>query len=308
MRWEEKLEATSCAPWFGACSLRDPSRDGSTGHSVLQEEGRDVCRRPLGIRRSESTRCVYSAHLYKYVLFIFAHLYIGTRSDLLEIQAAYDAGAPLRQVMRDNFASWCRHNRAFKEYKRVITEPRNFKSKCFLFVGPPGQGKSTVMKLVASRLGTSYKVPQPKGSGTYYDDYDGQDVIIFDEFDGHFMKPTDFNMICDEHECVLTVHGGAGHQLVSKYIFIGSNYMPSQWWKKRNAAQLRQITRRIDVIFKVGFVECVKCLNGLLCAIHHDKPYVSTRFGLGPTPDPNVDEQSEYEARLDLSSSDHLFL
>jgi len=152
-----------------------------------------------------------------------------------------------------NFASWVRHNKAFKEYRRIITKPRDFKSKVFLFIGPAGKGKSTVMKLIARYLGTCYKVPQPKGSGTYFDDYDNQDIIMFDEFDGHFMKPTDFNTICDEHEAVLTVHGGAGHQCVAKYIFIGTNYLPKEWWRKRNAYQLKQLSRRIDVVFKMGF-------------------------------------------------------
>lgn len=164
-----------------------------------------------------------------------------------------DNKAPLKRVAEDHFVTFIRHGRALKEYKRTITEPRRFKSKVFLFCGPPGVGKSTMWRLLAECLGTYYKVPAPKGSGLYYDDYDGQDTLILDEFDGNFMKPTDFNTLCDEHECVLPVHGGAGHQMVSKYIFIVSNYTPKQWWKKRNAVQLLQTTRRIDVVFKMGF-------------------------------------------------------
>jgi len=177
----------------------------------------------------------------------------GTRSDLLDIQQKIKDGMAMTRIAEENYASWVRHYKAFREYRRITTKPRNFKPKVFLFIGPAGKGKSTLMKLIASYIGTVNVVAQPKGSGVYFDDYDGQDVIIFDEFDGHFMKPTMFNTIFDEHECVIPVHGGAGHQCVSKYMFIGSNYLPRQWWKGRNAAQLRQITRRIDVVFKVGF-------------------------------------------------------
>jgi len=176
----------------------------------------------------------------------------GQRSDLLEIQIKLDNKAKLTDIYRDHFGSAARHGKFFKEYKRQGTAPRNFKTKCFLFVGPGGAGKSTLMKLIAARLGTVYKVPQKKGSGLYFDDYDGQDVLILDEMNGNKMPPEDFNSLVDEHEHVLTVHGGAGHQMVSKYIFIGSNYAPQFWWKKRNAAQLYQTTRRIDVVFKVG--------------------------------------------------------
>lgn len=181
----------------------------------------------------------------------------GKRSDLLEVKEKLDKKIPLRQVHEEHFGTMIRYGKALKEYKRTITKPRDFKSKVFLFVGPPGKGKSTLMKLIAKYVAGSndgvYKAPMPKGSGQYYDDYDGQDVLILDEFDGSRMRPTEFNDICDEHECVLTVHGGAGHQMVSKYIFIGTNYLPSKWWKNRNPSQVRQTMRRIDVIFKCGF-------------------------------------------------------
>jgi len=177
----------------------------------------------------------------------------GKRSDLLEIKEKIDKGALMASIAQENFGSWIRHGKMFKEYKRQLTPTRNFKSRVFLFVGPAGAGKSTIMKTIARYIGPMYKVPQKKGSGLYFDDYDGQDILMLDEFDGATMSPTFFNTLCDEHECILPVHGGAGHQMVSRYIFIGTNYMPSQWWKNRNPKQLRQTTRRIDVTFKMGF-------------------------------------------------------
>lgn len=177
----------------------------------------------------------------------------GQRNDLLDVKEKIDKKRPISEVQQDHFATMIRYGKALKEYKRTITTPRNFKSKVYLFIGPPGKGKSTLMKLIARQLGSWYKVPAKKGSGLYFDDYDGQDVMILDEFDGSVMPPTFFNGLCDEHEFVLTVHGGAGHQMVSPFIFIGSNYLPRQWWKNRNTVQLQQTTRRIDVVFKVGF-------------------------------------------------------
>lgn len=139
------------------------------------------------------------------------------------------------------------------DYKRRRQEPRNFKSICLVFVGPPGKGKSTLMKILARYLGKDvYYCPQKKGSGQYYDDYDGQDVFLLDEFDGDRMRPTEFNSLVDEHPHVLPVHGAAGHQMRSKFVLIGTNYAPKFWWRKRNEMQLRQTLRRIDVIFKVG--------------------------------------------------------
>lgn len=177
----------------------------------------------------------------------------GKRSDLLDIKRKIDEMQPLSVIQDDHFASFVRHSKFFKEYKRQKTAARNFKTQVWLFIGPPGHGKSTMMKILAPMLGSVFKARNKKSSGLYWDDYDGQDVIILDEFNGARMIPEDFNDLADEHECVLPVHGGAGHQMVSKYLFIGTNYLPRQWWKNRNPAQLRQTLRRIDVVFKMGF-------------------------------------------------------
>jgi len=161
----------------------------------------------------------------------------------------------MREVADAHFELFLRHERALKVYKRQVTRPRDFKTRTFLFIGPPGVGKSTIMTLLAAQLGSVYRAPAAKGSGAYFDDYDGQDVVILDEFGGSSMKPEQFNMIADEHECVLPVHGGAGTQMTSKFLFIGSNYMPKYWWRGRSPLQIRQTTRRIDVVFKMGFLK-----------------------------------------------------
>jgi len=177
----------------------------------------------------------------------------GQRSDLLDVQIKLDNRVPLMTIAKDHFGSWIRHSKAFMEYKRMVTPKRNFKTKVILFVGPSGKGKSTLMECIAPMLGTVFDCAQPKNSGLYFDGYDGQDVLVMDEFDGFYMKPTFFNKLCDRFQCTLPVHHGAGHQMVSKYILIGTNYLPRQWWKNRNAGQLVQTTRRIDVVFKIGF-------------------------------------------------------
>ena len=177
----------------------------------------------------------------------------GQRSELLEIQRELDRGITTKRLRKEFFPEWVRFGKAFTEYRRGITEPRDRKTVTFLFIGPPGRGKSTLMKRLARYIGSVYKVPHKKGSGLYFDDYDNQDVMILDEFSGSTMPPEFFNLLADEHECVLPVHGGAGHQMVSKYLFIGTNYHPKFWWKNRSPVQLQQTTRRIDVWVKIGF-------------------------------------------------------
>jgi hypothetical protein len=166
----------------------------------------------------------------------------------LEVKEKIDSGVCLKVIADEHFTSYIRNFKAFREYKRIRTEPRSKKSIVVLIYGPSGVGKSRFATQLSRCLGSVYKVPFPKGSGLYWDDYGGEDVAFVDEMAGHFMSPTFFNTLCDWYECLVPAHGGAGHQFTSQYIVICSNYHPKYWWKNRKAHEVVQTTRRIDVM------------------------------------------------------------
>jgi len=205
----------------------------------------------------------------------------GRRSDLIEIKEKIDRAVPMRVVAEENFASWCRNNRSFKEYRRLVTKPRNFSPLVFLFVGPAGVGKSLVVSLLAQSgyLGSCYRVPS-KHSGFWCDDYDNQPIFWVDEMDGDRMRPTFFNEVNDRYECVIPAHGNPGSQLVSRYHFFCSNYLPKYWWKKRSAMQLYQTTRRIHVI--IPFFRKIFPPKGVLAGVD---VYIDPSLGAVPAAD-----------------------
>lgn len=198
----------------------------------------------------------------------------GERTDLNEIRDAVQRGVPLKRLHEDYFPQMLRYGRAVREYKRISAKPRDFKPLVILIVGPAGTGKSRFARHLASYLGSVYCVPD-KHTGFWCDDYDGEDVFLFDEMDGDRIRPKAFNSLCDRYECVLPAHGNAGVQLTSKYIILVSNYLPRYWWRRRSAEQLLQTTRRIDctwpflrTVAKQLQNRCPYCLEGL-CAFHH---------------------------------------
>jgi len=200
----------------------------------------------------------------------------GQRRDLLDCKRDIDQGAPLKRLWKqeDSFPVMVKYYKAFETYKRITTEPRNFKPKVILFCGRSGMGKTSSALAIARRLGSVYVWPNKPGGSFWCDDYACEDVFFLDEMNGDKMTPEFFNAFADRYPFVLPAHGSAGHQFVSPYIFICTNYAPKFWWKKRNSDQVQQTMRRIDVVFK--FLHrpdplnlCVHCQKGGPCPFHH---------------------------------------
>ncbi|AIF71514.1 replication-associated protein [McMurdo Ice Shelf pond-associated circular DNA virus-6] len=203
----------------------------------------------------------------------------GQRADLLEVKRRIDDGSSLKRLWRDTdtFPTMIKFHRGFETYKRLTTLPRDFKPKVILFCGRSGMGKTSAAYAIAQRLGSVYSWPNKPGGNFWCDDYGGEDVFFLDEMNGDKMTPEFFNAFVDRYPFVVPAHGSAGHQLVSPYIFICSNYAPKFWWKKRNADQVHQTMRRIDVVFKFLLPppllqpcpHCAKNQRGFFCPFHH---------------------------------------
>lgn len=176
----------------------------------------------------------------------------GQRADLLEIKREIDRGTSLKRIAQseETFPTWIKHAKGFETYKRISTAPRQHKPLVILFVGPSGTGKTRMACTLGRMLGSLYKVP-PKHTGFWCDDYAQEDVFLIDEMTGGKMTPEFFNELCDWEPMNVPLHGSAGHQFTSKYVFITSNYAPKYWWKKRNPDQVKQTMRRIDIIVKM---------------------------------------------------------
>jgi len=178
----------------------------------------------------------------------------GVRADLLEVKRDIDRGASMKRLWQDNetFPTMVKFHKAFETYYHMVTPARTRKPLVFLFIGPSGLGKSHTMWRIARHLAgeSVYKVP-PKSTGFWCDRYAQEQVFIIDEMTGSKMTPEFFNELCDWEQMDLPAHGSLGRQFNSPYIFIGTNYHPKYWWKKRSADQIKQTMRRIDVIFKM---------------------------------------------------------
>ncbi len=174
----------------------------------------------------------------------------GGRSELFAVKRKIDDGESNLALWNDNFSVMVRAHKALAVYKRLKIQKRSTMPIVFLFVGPPGTGKSELAHILAKSFGSYFKIPSTKGSGLYFDTYDGEVSMIMDEMDGNRCTPTFLNDMLDKYPNSLPVHGSGNVENVSKYIFICSNYLPKFWWRKGH--NIQTFWRRVSTFWFSG--------------------------------------------------------
>lgn len=100
----------------------------------------------------------------------------------------------------------------------------DLKSHRLWLYGPTGTGKSHTARRIAKELGCDE--PYMKGLNKWWDNYDGEKVVIIEEADpkrcemlGHYFKQW-----CDKYKFKPEVKGGYMAQISPEYIIVTSNY------------------------------------------------------------------------------------
>lgn len=152
----------------------------------------------------------------------------GQRNDLRECKEMIDRGATELEVAEEHFGSWVRCHKAFERYRKLKHgSARDWITHVTVYWGPPGIGKSQRVRHEAGPH--AYWLPQPDNSTVWWDGYDGQEVVVIDEFYG-WIKRIMMQRLCDSTPIMVQNKGGST-PFVAKRIYITSNEPPSQWWK-----------------------------------------------------------------------------
>lgn len=145
----------------------------------------------------------------------------GKRCDLDDIKVLLDGGAPLKRIADEHFGSFVRYHRSFKEYKRIVTPVRSQRTMVLVLWGASGVGKSVLARAM-------FPDAYWKTNSKWWDDYDGQEAVVWDEFKGQYPY-RDLLRILDSTP--LTCESkGSSVQFNSRIVVFTSNFHPKDWY------------------------------------------------------------------------------
>lgn len=111
---------------------------------------------------------------------------------------------------------------------------------CHLYYGLTGCGKS---RLATTLFPAAYR----KGSGDWWDSYNGESEVILDDFDDDFMHIGDLLRVVDRYPMRVPVKGSFV-QLVATTFIITSNHLPHEWYPKLESKRVDAVRRRIATV------------------------------------------------------------
>lgn len=154
----------------------------------------------------------------------------GKRSDLEAIRRKLDENKPMKRIAEDHFSSWCRYNKSFDLYKEIKQQPRDWAMELIVIIGPTGTGKSRRAHEMAGE--SVYNKPP----GKWWDRYNGEHTVVFDEFYGHSYPYTQLLQLCDRYPFMVESKGSS-KQFVSRRIIFTSNQDPKDWYNNERTHQ-----------------------------------------------------------------------
>lgn len=177
----------------------------------------------------------------------------GARTDLYEVQAAFDAGATKQDYAENFFPTFTRYPNLLNLYAAAKVRPRTGKEKivCHFYYGLADSGKTRLAHLVARLWGL--RAPAHGYRPGYYcfdlkrwfDGYLGERVVILDDFSGSGCSFRTFKLLIDRYPFQMGVKGSSCTVAATHFI-ITSNFLPHEWWKQEvTGSDLSAIYRRI---------------------------------------------------------------
>lgn len=172
----------------------------------------------------------------------------GKRTDIQAfVEAAQNLDISETEIIAAQPETYVKYFKALDRIKSLTLrkETKKFRQlTTHVYYGPPGTGKT---RIVMDKYGDDvYKLSVGNDTKVWFDGYDGEDVLLIDDYDGSWIPYELMLALLDGYQLRLPIKGSHTYARYTK-VFITSNIHPHKWWYNG----LRALARRINKIFWV---------------------------------------------------------
>lgn len=164
---------------------------------------------------------------------------MGRRKDLEALAEMIDSGASIKDVAQSDPSKFIRYHRGLQAYKEVTKEHREGKPTVIYIYGETGCGKTSSIYKKHGKENVYMK-----SGSKWWDGYDGQEVILIDDFDGCWPF-RDLLRLLDNYPYTGEIKGGTV-KINSKYIYITADRKIEDLMGMCTPNELGQLIRRFD--------------------------------------------------------------
>lgn len=164
----------------------------------------------------------------------------GTRSDLIALHDALKRNLPLTEISDEHFGQFIKYQRGINAYRSIHSIQRDWICSVVVYWGKTGTGKT---RAVYENLPSKKDLYVHPG-GPWFDGYDGQPIVLFDDFGGSEFKLQYLLKLLDRYPMRVPIKGGFVSWAPYE-IYITSNINPDNWYSNANEEHVRALKRRI---------------------------------------------------------------
>lgn len=143
------------------------------------------------------------------------------------------------------FGQFLRYERGFRSYRALTIGQRSWHTYCEVLWGPPGTGKSRYAWETGGP--DAFWLSKPNSNRVFWDGYDGQEVVVIDEFTGWLP----FGFMCrllDRYPMRVETKGSSV-PFLAKRVIITSNLDPISWYRLGLRALRRRLTGDLGSVY-----------------------------------------------------------
>lgn len=167
----------------------------------------------------------------------------GKRTDLDEVAEKLTKGATLKEIAVEHPAAFIRYHQGIEKLKDIVQPlpPLEREVKTLVMWGETGTGKT-------HRARTGFPdIYEVKPGRDPWGAYDGQEMILFDEFDYTKWSIQQMNGFCDKWRCKLDCRYKDKYA-AWKGVIICANSEPYTWWPNEHQLLREAFWRRINIV------------------------------------------------------------